>query len=40
MAKSLEDIIDEISLAFNKATILGVEFQRKREVVAISLAPS
>ena len=34
-----EDIIDGINLALNEATILGIEFQKEKEIVAVTFSP-
>jgi hypothetical protein len=34
-----EDIIDGINLALNEATILGIEFQKEKEIVTVTFSP-
>jgi len=39
MATFSQDIIDGINLALNEATILGVEFQKEKEIVVVTFSP-
>lgn len=39
MATYSDDIINGINVALNEATLLGVEFHRDKEIVAVSFAP-
>ena len=39
MATYSDDIINGINVALNEATLLGVEFHRHKEIVAVTFAP-